>query len=172
MSTLVEQGHPTKRARELGLLTGERRNQCTCGRISPPLNSTPLERGLSGLTAGRGEAGRARIRHRHTGTGTGARRDDRAGKGRRGDMPAASPCSFGLSATSQQYFSLTTNQPPAISQQYFSLRSNQHQPSATSQMNGYWGIRGSRSLWSRKVVSRGLNGSELIREFFNHFAKL
>jgi hypothetical protein len=44
-------------------------------------------------------------------------------------------CSFGLSATSQQYFSLKTNQPPAISQQYFSLRTNQHQPSATSQTN-------------------------------------
>jgi hypothetical protein len=43
--------------------------------------------------------------------------------------------SFGLSATSQQYFSLKTNQPPAISQQYFSLRTNQHQPSATSQTN-------------------------------------
>jgi hypothetical protein len=41
-------------------------------------------------------------------------------------------CSFGLSATNQQYFSLRTNQPPAISQQYFSLRTNQHQPSATS----------------------------------------
>jgi hypothetical protein len=27
-----------------------------------------------------------------------------------------------------QYFSLRTNQPPAISQQYFSLRTNQHQP--------------------------------------------
>jgi hypothetical protein len=26
---------------------------------------------------------------------------------------------------SHQYFSLTTNQPPAISQQYFSLRTNQ-----------------------------------------------
>jgi hypothetical protein len=41
------------------------------------------------------------------------------------------PCSFGLSATShtsQRYFSLRTNQPPAISQQYFSLRTNQHQP--------------------------------------------
>jgi hypothetical protein len=46
-----------------------------------------------------------------------------------------SPCSFGLSATSQQYFSLRTNQPPATSQQYFSLRTNQHQPSATSQTN-------------------------------------
>jgi hypothetical protein len=43
--------------------------------------------------------------------------------------------SFGLSATSQQYFSLRTNQPPATSQQYFSLRTNQHQPSATSQTN-------------------------------------
>jgi hypothetical protein len=43
--------------------------------------------------------------------------------------------SFGLSATSQQYFSLRTNQPPATSQQYFSLKTNQHQPSATSQTN-------------------------------------
>jgi hypothetical protein len=49
------------------------------------------------------------------------------------------PCSFGLSATSQQYFSLRTNQPPAISQQYFSLRINQHQPSATSQQ--YFSLR-------------------------------
>jgi hypothetical protein len=48
---------------------------------------------------------------------------------------AVSPCSFVLSATSQQYFSLRTNQPLAISQQYFSLRTNQHQPSATSRTN-------------------------------------
>jgi hypothetical protein len=48
-------------------------------------------------------------------------------------LPAA--CSLGLSATSQQYFSLTTNQPLATSQQYFSLRTNQHQPLATSQTN-------------------------------------
>jgi hypothetical protein len=41
-------------------------------------------------------------------------------------------CSLGLSATSQQCFSLRRNQPPATSQQYFSLRTNQHQPSATS----------------------------------------
>jgi hypothetical protein len=47
----------------------------------------------------------------------------------------SSPCSFGLSATSQQYFSLRTNQPLATSQQYFSLKTNQHQPSATSQTN-------------------------------------
>jgi hypothetical protein len=45
------------------------------------------------------------------------------------DHPLA-PCSLGLSATSQQYFSLRTNQPPATSQQYFSLTTNQHQPSA------------------------------------------
>jgi hypothetical protein len=45
------------------------------------------------------------------------------------------PCSLGLSATSQQYFSLRTNQPPATSQQYSSLRTNQHQPLATSQPN-------------------------------------
>jgi hypothetical protein len=44
-------------------------------------------------------------------------------------------CSLGLSATSQQYFSLRTNQPPATSQQYSSLRTNQHQPSAASQPN-------------------------------------
>jgi hypothetical protein len=43
--------------------------------------------------------------------------------------------SIGLSATSQQYFSLRTNQPPATSQQYSSLRTNQHQPLATSQPN-------------------------------------
>jgi hypothetical protein len=48
-------------------------------------------------------------------------------------VPAA--CSLGLSTTSQQYFSLRTNQPPATSQQYFSLKINQHQPSATSQTN-------------------------------------
>jgi hypothetical protein len=35
-----------------------------------------------------------------------------------------SPCSFGLWATSQQYFSLRTNQPPATSQLYFFLRTN------------------------------------------------
>jgi hypothetical protein len=45
------------------------------------------------------------------------------------------PCSLGLSATSEQYFFLRTNQPPAISQQYFSLKTNQHQPSATSKTN-------------------------------------
>jgi hypothetical protein len=45
------------------------------------------------------------------------------------------PCSLGLSATSQQYFSLRTNQPPATSHQYSSLRTNQHQLSATSQPN-------------------------------------
>jgi hypothetical protein len=45
------------------------------------------------------------------------------------------PRSLGLSATSQQYFSLRPNQPPATSQQYSSLRTNQHQPSATSQPN-------------------------------------
>jgi hypothetical protein len=53
-------------------------------------------------------------------------------------MPATrtfTPCSLGLSATSQQYFSLRTNQPPATRQQYFSVRTNQHQPSATSQPN-------------------------------------
>jgi hypothetical protein len=56
------------------------------------------------------------------------------------------PCSFGLSATSQQYFSLRTNQPPAISQQYFSLRTNQHQPSATNQTNRMIGMISSVSI--------------------------
>jgi hypothetical protein len=45
------------------------------------------------------------------------------------------PCSLGLSGTSQQYFSLRTNQPPATNQQYSSLTTKQHQPSATSQPN-------------------------------------
>jgi hypothetical protein len=43
--------------------------------------------------------------------------------------------SCAVSATRQQYFSLTTNQLSATCQQYFSLRTNQHQPSATSQTN-------------------------------------
>jgi hypothetical protein len=47
----------------------------------------------------------------------------------------SAPCSLGLLATSQQYFSLRTNQPPATNQRYFSLRTNRHQPSATSQTN-------------------------------------
>jgi hypothetical protein len=51
------------------------------------------------------------------------------------DSTQLTACSLGLSATSQQYFSLRTNQPPATSQQYFSLRTNQHQPSATSEPN-------------------------------------
>jgi hypothetical protein len=45
------------------------------------------------------------------------------------------PVRLALSATSQQYFSLRTNQSPATSQQYSSLRRNQHQPSTTSQPN-------------------------------------
>jgi hypothetical protein len=56
-------------------------------------------------------------------------------------------CSFGLSVTGQQYFSLRTNQPPAISQQYFSLRTNQHQPSATSQTNRLAWCTSRDKLW-------------------------
>jgi hypothetical protein len=64
------------------------------------------------------------------------------------------PCSLGLSATSQQYFSLTTNQSPATSQQYFSLRTNQHQPSATSQTNRpTFGV----ALTTRRTGRRGLS---------------
>jgi hypothetical protein len=57
------------------------------------------------------------------------------------------PCSLGLSATSQQYFSLTTNQPLATSQQYFPLRTNQHQPPDTSQTNRTF-LRG-YDIWCR-----------------------
>jgi hypothetical protein len=41
--------------------------------------------------------------------------------------------SFGLSATSQQYFSFRTNQPPTISQQYFSH--NKSAPAISHQPN-------------------------------------
>jgi hypothetical protein len=60
---------------------------------------------------------------------------ERTGKDVLGRGMAEAPCSLGLSATSQQYFSLRTNQPAATSQRYFSLRTNQHQPSATSHPN-------------------------------------
>jgi hypothetical protein len=70
-------------------------------------------------------------------------------------------CSLGLSATSQQYFFLRTNQPPTTSQQYFSLRTNQHQPSANR--TGWslrWRLNGIRSylmclrakLWRQEMV--------------------
>jgi hypothetical protein len=42
------------------------------------------------------------------------------------------PVRLAYQVTSQHYFSLITNQSPAISQQYFSLKINQHQPSTTS----------------------------------------
>jgi hypothetical protein len=49
-------------------------------------------------------------------------------RGQRRFFVVASPCSLGLSATSQQYLSLTTtNQPPATSQQYSSLRTDQQE---------------------------------------------
>jgi hypothetical protein len=67
------------------------------------------------------------------------------------------PCSFGLSATSQQYFSLRTNQPPATSQQYFSLTTNQHQPSATSQTNRHRkGSSTSQSPWRLRHQMKSL----------------
>jgi hypothetical protein len=56
--------------------------------------------------------------------------------------PKTEACSFGLSATSQYYFSLRTNQPPATSQYYFSLTANQHQPSDTSQTNRLYMSKG------------------------------
>jgi hypothetical protein len=42
-------------------------------------------------------------------------------KRRRDNRRKLNISTLGLSATSQQYFSLTTNQPPAINQQYSSL---------------------------------------------------
>jgi hypothetical protein len=66
-------------------------------------------------------------------------------------------CSLGLSATSQQYFSLRTNQPlqpAATSQQYSSLRTNQHQPSVTSQPNKLVPI--DKNLRRRMTHARGL----------------
>jgi hypothetical protein len=62
--------------------------------------------------------------------------------------------SFGLSATSQQYFSLRTNQPLATSQQYFSIRTNQHQPSATSRTNRLRGCGGAQSSHGEGVATR------------------
>jgi hypothetical protein len=40
----------------------------------------------------------------------------------------SSPCSLGLSATSQQYFSLRTNQPPATSQNQPAVLFSQNKP--------------------------------------------
>jgi hypothetical protein len=81
--------------------------------------------------------------------------------------PSQTACSFGLSATSQQYFSLRTNQPPAISQQYFSLRTNQHQPSATSQTNRLRDLeRCCSRLWKgSQEKDRGEAGSCLVHLF-------
>jgi hypothetical protein len=72
----------------------------------------------------------------------------------------AAPCSLGLSATSQQYFSLRTNQPLATSQQYFSLRTNQHQPSATSQANRL--LVGCRPPAASATTKRRLSGSTVL----------
>jgi hypothetical protein len=68
-------------------------------------------------------------------------------------------CSFGLSATNQQYFSLKTNQPPAISQQYFSLRTNQHRPSATSQTNTLLPPRGAADRCCMREAVRAAGGA-------------
>jgi hypothetical protein len=43
-------------------------------------------------------------------------------------MHAITPCSLGLSATSQQYFSLRTNQPPATSQNQPAVLFSQNKP--------------------------------------------
>jgi hypothetical protein len=61
------------------------------------------------------------------------------------------PCSFGLSATSQPYFSLRTNQSPATSQQYFSLRTNQHSHQPPAKRTGCR----STGSWTSIVWSAG-----------------
>jgi hypothetical protein len=73
-------------------------------------------------------------------------------------------CSLGLSATSQQYFSLTTNQPLATSQQYSSLRTNQHQPSATRTGSRFGDCRRSyrEGQWHRVRFCRGSSSSACI----------
>jgi hypothetical protein len=43
---------------------------------------------------------------------------------------------LGYQPTSQQYFSLGTNQPPATNQQYSPLGTNQHRPPATGRTSG------------------------------------
>jgi hypothetical protein len=43
-------------------------------------------------------------------------------------MALNTPCSLGLSATSQQYFSLRTNQPPATSQNQPAVLFSQNKP--------------------------------------------
>jgi hypothetical protein len=67
---------------------------------------------------------------------------------------------FDLSATSQQYFSLRTNRPPATSQQYFSLTTNQHQPSATSQTNTLLASSVFRSRDGPSLLSRCKRGGD------------
>jgi hypothetical protein len=61
----------------------------------------------------------------------------------------AASCSLGLSATSQQYFSLRTNQPPATSQQYLSLRTS-HQP---NEQAAEW-----RRGWEQREMGRVREG--------------
>jgi hypothetical protein len=63
-----------------------------------------------------------------------------------------SPCSLGLSVTSQQYFYLRTNQPSSTSQQYSSLRTNQHQPSSTSRTNRSYAKPSSTSRTNRSYA--------------------
>jgi hypothetical protein len=70
-------------------------------------------------------------------------------------------CSLGLSATSQQYFSLRTNQPSATSQHYFSLRTNQHQPSATSQTNMFLEFMDFRPKFDRMWCTSRCAGAAL-----------
>jgi hypothetical protein len=71
--------------------------------------------------------------------------------------------SLGLSATSQQYFSLRMNQPPATSQQYSSLGTNQHQPSANRTGCGLLGSREGRRVRERMTSATNVGGDRLIR---------
>jgi hypothetical protein len=63
------------------------------------------------------------------------------------------PCSLTI------YFSLTTNQPPAISQQYFSLRTNQHQPPAKRIGCQFFGLSQKGYAAYLKILTSELNVS-------------
>jgi hypothetical protein len=75
---------------------------------------------------------------------------------RSNDQRRRAPRSFGLSATSQQYFSLRTNQPLATSQQYF-FSQNKSAPAISQQPNeqaGGWGrVRRRDGAWKHPCSS-------------------
>jgi hypothetical protein len=78
------------------------------------------------------------------------------------------PCSLGLSATSQQYFSITTNQPPATSQQYLfsqnkSAPAISHQPTERSVMMITSGVSSVQHIIAERWRSGAATASEMER---------